>query len=251
MTRENKLALVVGFALIVFVGVLVSDHFSAARLDEPADLMLGQSSPLNSAQSDQNLIDLQVSESASDEQVPVSRPALVPTQYLATYGAANEEPKPSEVQTIRLPDLQALPLASPKRDAAEIASHHVRFVEVRAGESLSSICGREYGDQSLASALANYNGIADPDLVRQGRRLRVPDPIVLGARPAKPRPTASNPRYASYTVKPGESLSEIASRLLKSARRWRELYDLNRDVIRDPDSVEAGTTIKVPVTGSG
>ncbi len=251
MTRENKLALVVGFALIVFVGVLVSDHFSAARLNEPADLTLGQSSSGNAAQNDQTLIDLQVSEPASEDQVRAGRPALVPTQYLATHGAANEQPKPNEVQTIRLPDLQAPPLASPKRNAAEIADHHVRFVEVRAGESLSSICAREYGDQSLASALANYNGIADPDLVQQGRRLRVPDPIVLGARPAKPRPTASDPRYASYTVKPGESLSEIASRLLKSARRWRELYDLNRDVIRDPDSVEAGTTIKVPVTGSG
>ncbi len=251
MSKENKLALVVGFALIVFVGVLVSDHFSAARLNEPADLTLGQSSPLNSAQSDQNLIDLQVSEPAYDDQVPVGRPALVPTQYLATHGAANEEPEPNKVLTIRLPDLQAPPLASPKRNAAEIADHHVRFVEVRAGESLSSICEREYCDQSLASALANYNGIADPDLVRQGRRLRVPDPIVLGTRPAKPRPTTTDPRYASYTVKPGESLSEIASRLLKSARRWRELYDLNRDVIRDPDSVKAGTTIKVPVTGSG
>ena len=251
MTRENKLALVVGFALIVFVGVLVSDHFSAARLNEPADLTLGQGSSDNTAQNDQALIALQVSEPAPDDRVRAGRPALVPTQYLATHGAANEQPKPNEVQTIRLPDLQALPPASPKRNAAEIADHHVRFVEVRAGESLSSICGREYGDQSLASALADYNGITDPDLVQQGRRLRLPDPIVLGAKPAKPRPSSTEPRYARYTVKPGESLSEIANRLLKSAERWRELYDLNRDVIRDPDSVEAGTTIKVPVTGSG
>jgi nucleoid-associated protein YgaU len=251
MTRENKLALVVGFALIVFVGVLVSDHFSAARLNEPADLTLGQGSSGTAAQNDQALIDLQVSEPASDDQGGARRPALVPTQYLANHGAANEQPKPNEVQTIRLPDLQAPPLASRKRNAADIADHHVRFVEVRAGESLSGICEREYGDQSLASALASYNGIANPDLVRQGRRLRLPDPIVLGAKPANSRPTATDPRYASYTVKPGESLSEIASRLLKSARRWRELYDLNRDVIRDPDSVEAGTTIKVPVTGSG
>ena len=31
MTRENKLALVVGFGLLLFVGILVSDHFSAAH----------------------------------------------------------------------------------------------------------------------------------------------------------------------------------------------------------------------------
>ena len=65
MTRENKLALVIGFALIVFVGVLVSDHFSAARLNEPADLTLNGNSSLNSQQSDQKLIDLQEPEPAS------------------------------------------------------------------------------------------------------------------------------------------------------------------------------------------
>ena len=33
MTRENKLALVIGFGLMLFVGILVSDHFSAQRFD--------------------------------------------------------------------------------------------------------------------------------------------------------------------------------------------------------------------------
>ena len=37
MTRENKLALVIGFGLILFVGILVSDHFSAQRFD-PVDV---------------------------------------------------------------------------------------------------------------------------------------------------------------------------------------------------------------------
>ena len=38
MTRENKLALVVGFALILFVGILISDHFSIVRNQKAADL---------------------------------------------------------------------------------------------------------------------------------------------------------------------------------------------------------------------
>ena len=35
MTREHKLALIVGFALFLVVGVLVSDHFSSARKSQP------------------------------------------------------------------------------------------------------------------------------------------------------------------------------------------------------------------------
>ena len=38
MTRENKLALVVGFALILLVGIAISDHFSPAQNQESASL---------------------------------------------------------------------------------------------------------------------------------------------------------------------------------------------------------------------
>lgn len=255
MTRENKLALVVGFALIVFVGVLVSDHFSAARLSEPADLTLNSSTARNSQRNDQKLIDLQESKPATGNPARVSQPAVAPTQYLASDGAASGQPTPDQVQTIRLPDLQALPQTDPMSGADSSVNDRVRFVHVRSNETLSSICGREYGDQLLASALAKYNGISNPNLIRQGRRLRLPDASVLGSDnndTAPPRSTASDSRFASYTVKPGESLSEIASRLLKSTERWHELYDLNRDVIPgEPNSVRAGVTIKLPVNGSG
>ena len=255
MTRENKLALVIGFALIVFVGVLVSDHFSAARLNEPADLTLNGNSSLSSQQSDQKLIDLQEPEPASGNPARMGQVAVAPTQYLASDSPAKVRPMPNEVQTIRLPDLQELARIDQALNDNRPTGDRFRFIEVRANESLSSICGREYGDQLLASALAKYNGISDPNLIRRGRRLRLPDASVLGGnsnQTAPPRPSASDPRYARYTVKPGESLSEIASRLLKSTQRWRELYDLNRDVIPgEPSSVRAGITIKVPVTRSG
>src|SRR5688572_14246714 len=38
MTRENKLALIIGFGLVLVVGILVSDHLSAASRQETADL---------------------------------------------------------------------------------------------------------------------------------------------------------------------------------------------------------------------
>ena len=38
MTRENKLAMVVGFGLLLFVGILVSDHFSTAQRQAAAVL---------------------------------------------------------------------------------------------------------------------------------------------------------------------------------------------------------------------
>jgi nucleoid-associated protein YgaU len=128
--------------------------------------------------------------------------------------------------------------------------HHVGALE-----TLSKICVTYYGDRDLAPALARYNDIADPDRVREGRRLNIPDRARLtGEAPASTdppsRPTTTNvPVYGTYTLVDGDTLSELAGRFLGSEGKWRELYELNRDRIEDPDQVPSGTTIKVPVKG--
>ena len=38
MTRENKLSIVIAFGLLIFVGMLVADHYSIANHREVADL---------------------------------------------------------------------------------------------------------------------------------------------------------------------------------------------------------------------
>ena len=50
--------------------------------------------------------------------------------------------------------------------------------------------------------------------------------------------------YILYEVKPGDTVSEISSRLLGTARRADEILRLNG--IDDARKVRAGTTIKVP-----
>ena len=40
MSRENKLALIIGFGLVLFIGVLISDHLSEANRQVTADLAM-------------------------------------------------------------------------------------------------------------------------------------------------------------------------------------------------------------------
>ena len=125
----------------------------------------------------------------------------------------------------------------------------VRFHDVRPGESLSEIAHRYYGDVRLTDELARLNGIDDPDDLRAGHRLRVPQAVALapGQQLATPRPPdPPRPAYGSYRIMPGDSLSSIARRFLRSANRWRHLYELNRDVIGDPNNIRVGTVIRVP-----
>lgn len=51
---------------------------------------------------------------------------------------------------------------------------------------------------------------------------------------------------STYTVKKGDSLSRIAKRELGSYNRWREIYNANRDKVKDPDVLNLGSQLIIP-----
>ncbi len=51
----------------------------------------------------------------------------------------------------------------------------------------------------------------------------------------------------TYTVRPGDSLSKIAKSLLGDAKKWRVLYEANKDVVgSNPDLIQPGQVLKIP-----
>ena len=150
MTRENKVALVVGFALVLFVGILVSDHLSKAQTQRAADLLPAVNNRPAAVHRSARFVDLQTSDR--------TRPAS-PTQT----------PLP-------LP----LPIAEADADTEPPAT---RVYTVRPGESLSTICQRVYGTASLTPSLAAHNDISDPDTLWAGKRITLPPADVLDRAP--------------------------------------------------------------------
>ena len=51
---------------------------------------------------------------------------------------------------------------------------------------------------------------------------------------------------ADYTVQKGDSLWKIARDQLGSGARWNEIYEANRDVVRDPNLIYVGQTLSIP-----
>ncbi|MFZ9270406.1 MAG: LysM peptidoglycan-binding domain-containing protein [Prochlorococcaceae cyanobacterium] len=109
-------------------------------------------------------------------------------------------------------------------------------VTVRSGETLSEIAER-YG-VSL-NRLMQANGIQDPTSLQIGQRLVIP-----GA--ARAATAASAPAAAGatgfYTVKSGETLSEIAARNSTSVERLMQLNGIS-----NANMVVAGTRLTVPM----
>jgi len=50
----------------------------------------------------------------------------------------------------------------------------------------------------------------------------------------------------SYVVVKGDSLSAIAKREYGDAKEWRRIYEANRDIIKDPDLIYPGQTLRLP-----
>jgi nucleoid-associated protein YgaU len=51
----------------------------------------------------------------------------------------------------------------------------------------------------------------------------------------------------TYTVRPGDSLSKIAKSLMGDAKKWRVLYEANKDVVgSNPDLIHPGQVLKIP-----
>jgi len=81
-------------------------------------------------------------------------------------------------------------------------------------------------------------------------------------KPAAAKPGAEKPRNAkpageaaetkpqtkvrTYKVAPGDSLVKIARTLLKDPNRWREIYELNKSKIPNPDVLPVGVELRLP-----
>lgn len=52
-----------------------------------------------------------------------------------------------------------------------------------------------------------------------------------------------------YVVQSGDTLSKIAQEQLGDARRWREIFELNRALVSDPDKIFPGQVLVL--SGSG
>lgn len=151
----------------------------------------------------------------------------------------------------------ARPTTTPVQDdpaARQSPSESLRIYVVRPGDTLSSIASQELGSVSLADNifLLNRDVIADPDHLLVGIKIRLPiregaygqgDAANGGAGIGR-RPTYGLGR--THVVTRGDTLSSIAQRYYGSSSAWRFLYEANKNVVPNPNTLSVGVELSIP-----
>ena len=50
-----------------------------------------------------------------------------------------------------------------------------------------------------------------------------------------------------YSVQQGDTLSKIAEKFYNDRKKWTQIYNANRTLLKDQNDIKTGDTIKVPI----
>ncbi|MBX3317098.1 MAG: LysM peptidoglycan-binding domain-containing protein [Phycisphaeraceae bacterium] len=208
MTREHKLALIIGFTLILIVGVLVSDHLSGQRELKLASVAV-----------DDERSTLGLGEAIS----PVLRWAEQNAREIAP--AARIEPSPASADAQQIAQTQIVP---PEPVVAEPA-----FMVIEQGLQQTS---RNNLEQAIRRAGTSTDSGAD-------RSTQATPETRVADRPAQ----SVDPKDVQiYRIKEKDSLYSIARATYGDANLWKALAAFNEGRVGADGTVRVGATIKLP-----
>lgn len=119
------------------------------------------------------------------------------------------------------------------------AEQPVEYV-IRKDDKLWTIAKKFYGDGRYYPLIAEANAerIPNPSNLPIGVKIIIP--------PLKKPGVAPPSEYEIYVVKKGDTLNDIARSYYGDAEMWKKIFQLNSDVISDPDRLKIGMKLRMP-----
>lgn len=250
MTREQKLALIIGFSLILAVGVLISDHLSRARTDTIiADAEIDRPMVVHSI--------TDVPPGIGESGLPLAGRDAVPA----------EDPGVGMPITVRepLPGMdQANEITEPSRGGLDVASLSPRET-VRQEPGLRTMADDSTeADAPVEVRLASssrpldlpmfepVDGSLRPTVDSSLNTLRqVREPVSRDEAQAEAKVEQQQPvRQVTHVVAEGETLYGIAARYYGNGDLWPELLKANKAAADAEGRVFEGARLVIPQRGT-
>lgn len=244
MTRELKLALIVGFLLVLLVSVLIADHLSSARKAELSSTV-----------------------SANPAIAPVIAPAPTPQEPVVTI----EQGQNGGIKFAA--DTNTAPITTPGGQI--VADGAMTDIATRAGEIVpppmvdtikvsgpvtisqgptpDQIVGQDTlgGNQqsspdntSIKTQIDNAQGVEVKPFSGGNSVKLAGNGITVLPEPTKPETKASDDQW--YTIAQGDSAFKIAKKFYGKGEYWKQLQAYNGDRIGKDGNLRVGVRVKIP-----
>ncbi len=276
MTRETRIALLVGLVFIVLFGLVLGQRSMNLSGSARADQSAAASSTVSSRPAPE-VVTACLSESTDRNDRPaLSRERRFP-RLLASSGSPglsggnDGESGVSAPPAGSAPPSQVPGRSTPTGGAVKPqATPRQRTYRVQAGDTLIKIARKVYGrgreNQHVLIYRANRAKLPDKATLSIGQLLVIP-PLPAAEPPARRAVEPSTPRHyrevsidalaghirrvrtgRTYVVRQGDNLTSIARRRMGdgSASSVRKLLKVNKDRISDPDMLAIGTRLRIP-----
>jgi nucleoid-associated protein YgaU len=217
MTRETKVGLLIGLGLILFIGIIVSDHLSQVQHPETNNLTRFAD------QAQQSIADAPPLDRADLAGETTQARGSAPTDARFPHAHRRSIPSPQEAEII----------AEIENDFATRTLPLVRGLRYNTADAVA--------DQSQTVAA---NGTTDSEQANVPLIERVRDiqTISLTTSPPLPRPGSTSIHY----VKPGESVWGLAQKYLGDGNKWPMLREHNPDAIGPNGMLQVGARLIIP-----
>lgn len=196
--------------------------------------------------------------------------------FVGVYRFALERPAPSTLSQVNESELQeslapgtSLEEATGTVETGEVSSAGISKYTVEEGDSLWKIAEKTYNDGYQWVEIAKVNNLANVGLLAVGQELDLPraDDLALSQTaqiaqvedgpPIETTLTSSQESSEasietkevssdSYTVQQGDYLWKIAEVHLGNGYQWTKIWEMNQEVIANPEVILAGQTLKLP-----
>ncbi len=127
-----------------------------------------------------------------------------------------------------------------------------RFHTIKKGDTLSRVIAKYYdldyrdsGYRAMLKAIQAHNPGIDPKKLSIGRKIMLPPDAVKKQQTGSKK--TKETKFRRYQVKPGDTLYSLAATIYNDGKKWRRLWELNRNVIKDYNKLGKGIVIRIPV----